>query len=182
MSNGPKWYLVSDTGNCYSPLMTLRFTKTSPFKYHNLEYIMSDKRVHQSVEIARQIQRVRINQGPRSLPKRSRDFNFSYQAGCSSLQWEDCEKKFPSPCDSICNDYSEKDADACDNCLGSGVCWSGCDKYSCSYNCLKWCTEAQCRTIQRYVTLTTHMVAPCVPSSVDINVCQIKGTSRGQNG
>ena len=33
MSNGPKWYLASDTGNCYNPSMTLRFTKTSPFKY-----------------------------------------------------------------------------------------------------------------------------------------------------
>ncbi len=35
MSNGPKWYLVSDTGNCCSPSVTLRFTKTSPFKYLN---------------------------------------------------------------------------------------------------------------------------------------------------
>ncbi len=28
----PKWYLVLDTGNRYSPSMTLSFTKTSPFK------------------------------------------------------------------------------------------------------------------------------------------------------
>ncbi len=30
---GPKCYLVMDTGNRYSPSMTLRFIKTSPFKY-----------------------------------------------------------------------------------------------------------------------------------------------------
>ncbi len=35
MPNGPKCYLVLDTGNRYSPSMTLRFIKTSPFKYLN---------------------------------------------------------------------------------------------------------------------------------------------------
>ncbi len=35
MPNGPKWYLVLATGNRYSPSMTLRFIKTSPFKYLN---------------------------------------------------------------------------------------------------------------------------------------------------
>ncbi len=33
MPNGPKYYLVLDTGTRYSPSMTLRFIKTSPFKY-----------------------------------------------------------------------------------------------------------------------------------------------------
>ena len=33
MPNGPKCYLVLDTWNHYSPSMTLRFIKTSPFKY-----------------------------------------------------------------------------------------------------------------------------------------------------
>ncbi len=33
MPNGPKCYLVLDTGNRYSLSMTLRFIKTSPFKY-----------------------------------------------------------------------------------------------------------------------------------------------------
>ncbi len=33
MSNGPKCFLVLDTGNRYTPSMTLRFIKTSPFKY-----------------------------------------------------------------------------------------------------------------------------------------------------
>ena len=33
MPNGPKCYLVLDTGNHDSPSMTLGFIKTSPFKY-----------------------------------------------------------------------------------------------------------------------------------------------------
>ena len=37
MSNGPKWYLVSVTGNHYSLSMTLRFIKTSPFKDLNIK-------------------------------------------------------------------------------------------------------------------------------------------------
>ena len=35
MSNGPTCYLVLDSGNRYSPSKTLRFIKTSPFKYFN---------------------------------------------------------------------------------------------------------------------------------------------------
>ena len=42
MPNGPKCYLVLNTGNRYSPSMTLRFIKTSPFKYLNV--IGMDKR------------------------------------------------------------------------------------------------------------------------------------------
>ncbi len=41
MPNGPKFYLVLDTGNRYSPSMTLRFIKTSPFKYLNVFDILS---------------------------------------------------------------------------------------------------------------------------------------------
>ncbi len=36
MPNGPKCYLVLDTGNRYSHSMTLGFIKTSPFKYLKL--------------------------------------------------------------------------------------------------------------------------------------------------
>ena len=42
MSNGPKYYLVLDTGNRYSPLMTLRIIKTSPFISNTLRYDLTD--------------------------------------------------------------------------------------------------------------------------------------------
>ncbi len=37
-TNQDIWYLVLDTGNCYSPSMTLRFTETSPFKDLNIAF------------------------------------------------------------------------------------------------------------------------------------------------
>ncbi len=54
MPNGPKCYLVLDTGNRYSPSMTLRFIKTSPFKYLKVARIWFFK-----VKVARSCIRVR---------------------------------------------------------------------------------------------------------------------------